>query len=213
MNTDLYYIRNKDAGFLGNAPIWYAQNGMGYTAYVMGAERFTLEEATEIVNGDRDKWEMYKCADIDARLHLIFDFQDVKRLGTNDPCGWSSGYAVNPFMDKSAVYSRPWNIAPQTCEYTATPTDTRKMINLMAYGYDKPFECMAIENHEGKPVALIPLDESNEENARFIVEACNNHKLLVEALEIVKDLTEGTLSTHANSIAKNALEKLAVNHG
>lgn len=90
---DEYYIRNKDAGFLGNAPVWYAKNGNGYTAYILGAERFSEQEAMKIVSDDTDKYEAFKCSDVDARLHLVFDMQDKRRLGTDEKCPWKFGYA------------------------------------------------------------------------------------------------------------------------
>lgn len=90
--TELYYIRNKERGFLGNAPVWYAKNGHGYTAYIQGAERFYETKAIEMVNRDPDKWEAFKCSYVDKRLHLVFDYQDKERLGTDDPCGWDCGY-------------------------------------------------------------------------------------------------------------------------
>lgn len=88
-----YYVQNKDAIFLGNSPLWYGKGGRGYTAYIQGAERFSKEDAEQMVKHDPDKWEMFKCSDVDKRLHLVFDIQDKKNLGTDNPCGWSSGYA------------------------------------------------------------------------------------------------------------------------
>ena len=90
-----YYVRNKDAAFLGNSPVWWARDGRGYTAYVQGAHRFTEEEAKKMVMDNSDKWAAFKCSDVDARLHLVFDYQDVKNLGTDKPCGWDWGYAQN----------------------------------------------------------------------------------------------------------------------
>lgn len=94
---ELYYVRNKNAGYLGNAPTFWAKGGQGYTAYILGAERFTKEDAEKLVKQDPDKWEMYNCAHVDERLHLVFDDQDKRNLGTDEPCGWSSGYARNPY--------------------------------------------------------------------------------------------------------------------
>ena len=91
---DEYYLQNKDARYLGNAPVWWAKGGRGYTAYILGAERFRYEAAEKYVRQDPDKFAMYKCADIDARLHLVFDCQDFGNLGTDKPCGWRSGYAA-----------------------------------------------------------------------------------------------------------------------
>jgi hypothetical protein len=91
--TEEYYIQNKDAGYLGNSPTWYGKRGCGYTAYILGAERFSKEDAEKMVKDDPIKWEMFRCSDVDCRLHLVFDIQDKNRLGTDEPCGWSSGYA------------------------------------------------------------------------------------------------------------------------
>ena len=94
--SELYYIQNKHAGYLGNSPTWYGKKGGGYTAYILGAERFTKEEADKMVKDDPEKWRAFKCDDVDARLHLVYDMQDNGRLGTDEPCGWSGGYAQNP---------------------------------------------------------------------------------------------------------------------
>lgn len=91
--TGEYYLQNKNAGYLGNAPVWWARGGNGYTAYILGAERFTKEKAESFLKEDGLKWAMHKCDDVDARLHLVFDAQDFKNLGTDAPCGWASGYA------------------------------------------------------------------------------------------------------------------------
>lgn len=88
-----YYIRNKHAGFLGNAPTWWAKGGRGYTAYVNGAEQFTEAEAIKMVKEDPDKYQMLPCDEINKRLHAVFDWQDLKRLNTEEGCGWSFGYA------------------------------------------------------------------------------------------------------------------------
>jgi len=100
--TDLYYIQNKEAGYLGNSPRWYARNGSGYTAYIQGAERFPEERARRMVEENPDKWRMFKCADVDQRLHLIYDSQDNDRLGTAEPCGWAGGYAEPPKPQRAA---------------------------------------------------------------------------------------------------------------
>lgn len=88
-----FYIRNKHQAFLGNSPVWWAKEGKGYTAYIQGAERFSEQEAKDLVSSEPSKYESFKCSEIDKRLHLVFDWQDIKRIGTDDPCGWSFGYA------------------------------------------------------------------------------------------------------------------------
>ena len=89
-----YYLRNVNAGFVGNSPMWYAVDGKGYTAYVMNAERFDKEEAEKLVSEACGKYEMYLCFEIDKRLHLVFDWQDKQRLGTDKACPWPCGYAL-----------------------------------------------------------------------------------------------------------------------
>lgn len=96
-----YYLRNKNQRFLGNSPVWYGKDGKGYTAYILGAHIFTKEQAEEMVSDDSHKWEMYKCSDVNKRLHLVFDEQDKGRLGTDKPCGWDSGYANTRPMSKA----------------------------------------------------------------------------------------------------------------
>lgn len=96
-----YYLRNKNAGYLGNSFMWYVKNGNGYTAYIQGAERFDRDKAESFVRHDPDKWEMYKCSDVDKRLHLVFDSQDAKNLGTDEKCGWTDGYAQNNHLKAS----------------------------------------------------------------------------------------------------------------
>lgn len=88
-----YYLQRVPSNYLGNSPFWWAKGDKGYTAYILGAKRFTESEAKSYVDDDPKKWAMYKCAEVDKRLHLVFDHQDFSRLGTDEPCGWPSGYA------------------------------------------------------------------------------------------------------------------------
>lgn len=88
-----YYLRNKRSCNLGNSPMWYAKDGEGYTAYILGAERFTEEKKDLIMSHCEGKYEPFLCSEVDKRLHLIFDIQDAERLGTDEPCPWSGGYA------------------------------------------------------------------------------------------------------------------------
>ena len=88
-----FYIQRKPRAFFGNSPVWWAKGGNGYTAYILGAERFPEKRASKMVADNPEKWAAFECSEIDRRLHLIFDFQDVKNLGTNNPCGWAGGYA------------------------------------------------------------------------------------------------------------------------
>ncbi len=92
-NKKEFYIRRKPSGFLGNAPIFWAKDGKVYTAYIQGAERFRESEAIMLVADNPEKWAAYNCAEVDKRLHLVFDNQDIDNLNTENPCGWSGGYA------------------------------------------------------------------------------------------------------------------------
>jgi hypothetical protein len=75
-----YYIRNKDAGYLGNAPVWWSKGGQGYSAYLEKAERFSKEDAYKKVNMDSDKFEAFPCDLIDVKTHTVFDCQDIKSI-------------------------------------------------------------------------------------------------------------------------------------
>ncbi len=50
-----YYIQNKDAGYLGNAIIFWAKDSCGYTANLNNAEQFSEEDAKNICLGNPDK--------------------------------------------------------------------------------------------------------------------------------------------------------------
>jgi len=97
-----YYIHRK-GDFVGNAPMWWAKGGNGYTSYILGAERFSKEDADALISSSGDKYKVYRCSDVDARLHLVYDVQDDKRLGTDAPCGWPGGYAAIASMQGEAV--------------------------------------------------------------------------------------------------------------
>lgn len=74
------YLRNKDAGYLGNAPVWWAKNGQGYTAYLENAERFDEQEAEKMMRHDPEKWEAWPCCLIDKHVHTVFDWQDIRHI-------------------------------------------------------------------------------------------------------------------------------------
>lgn len=69
-----YYIRNE--GFVGNAIIWWGENGKGYTTDIRKAGKYTLEQAEKICKRDEDT--AYKCEYIDNLMEgqkLIIDSQ------------------------------------------------------------------------------------------------------------------------------------------
>jgi hypothetical protein len=50
-----YYIQNKNAGYLGNSPMWWAKGRNGYTCDLNNAHKFTEEEAKKICEGNPEK--------------------------------------------------------------------------------------------------------------------------------------------------------------
>lgn len=76
----MYYLRNKERGYLGNSPLWYAKGGAGYTDSLDKAEMFTASEAADKVKGDPDKWEAWDCAQIDLFAYRTFDSQDFAKV-------------------------------------------------------------------------------------------------------------------------------------
>jgi len=76
MEEEMYYIRNE--GFLGNALIWWAEKGNGYTCDIRKAQKYTLDQAEKICERPQDT--AYECDYIDNLLEshkLIIDCQYV----------------------------------------------------------------------------------------------------------------------------------------
>lgn len=55
ISEPLYYIQNKQAGYLGNSIFFWSVGSNGYTAKLENAHKFTYEEAKSICNGQPDK--------------------------------------------------------------------------------------------------------------------------------------------------------------
>lgn len=79
-NYTNYYLRNKEAGFLGNAPMWWAKGGSGYTAYIDNAEKFNKKDAEKMVAEDPSKWEIFPCGLINQHYRKVFDWQDIRHV-------------------------------------------------------------------------------------------------------------------------------------
>lgn len=78
-SADMYYVRN--AGFVGNAFIWWAKDRSGYTTDINNAHKFTLEEAKSVC--DRPQDTAFKCSCIDGLTDAkktIIDSQYVDRV-------------------------------------------------------------------------------------------------------------------------------------
>jgi len=76
-----YYIQNTDAGYLGNAIIFWALNSNGYTADLNKAEKFTEAEAKDICQGNPIKNKAWPVEYIDNNkgIQRIVDSQYLDR--------------------------------------------------------------------------------------------------------------------------------------
>lgn len=72
-----YYIQNRDAGFLGNAILFWGQNRSGYTADINKSHKFTEEEAKGICQGNPEKNRAWSVEYIDNNegIQKIVDSQ------------------------------------------------------------------------------------------------------------------------------------------
>lgn len=73
-----YYIQNKDQGFLGNAPVWWANERRGYTAYLNNAHRFSYEEAKNICTINPNKNKAWPCEYIESKIMQVVDDQHIE---------------------------------------------------------------------------------------------------------------------------------------
>ena len=72
-----YYIQNADAGYLGNAIMFWAKGRNGYTADLDNSEQFTEEEAKRICLGNPEKNKAWGVGYIDTNkgIQRIVDSQ------------------------------------------------------------------------------------------------------------------------------------------
>ena len=77
---DRYLIRNMDAGFLGNSPIFWRENNSGYTQWINEAKLFTSEKADELVEENPRKWVKYNAEKVFRIAKQTIDIQDWNRL-------------------------------------------------------------------------------------------------------------------------------------
>lgn len=61
----------------------------------------------------------------------------------------------------------PWEIAPKRCVYRAVPADYETTLRMAQAGVPFEFEALSVGTNAGT-VALIPLDESSEDNALVV---------------------------------------------
>lgn len=75
-----YYVQNKERGYLGNSPLWWAQGGHGYTDDLSRAEQFTDEASAQMVKENPDKWARWPSVLIDQYAHRVFDSQNFHEI-------------------------------------------------------------------------------------------------------------------------------------
>jgi len=74
---DLYYIQN---GYVGNAILWWAIDGKGYTTEISKAGKFTKDEAKKIIQRPQDVAWLCKHVDRnDKAKKTIVDSQYLNR--------------------------------------------------------------------------------------------------------------------------------------
>lgn len=79
----LYYIRSHERGYVGNSPVWWRANRMGYTFYLNEAGKYIEEEAIDICkqsNVIRVNESMWLCEEVDNHARRVFDGQDFQLL-------------------------------------------------------------------------------------------------------------------------------------
>ena len=74
----MYYIQNKDAGYLGNAPVFWAKERRGYTSYLDNCHKFTEEEAKLICLGNPEKNKAWSVEYIDNLAQKVVDCQHME---------------------------------------------------------------------------------------------------------------------------------------
>ncbi len=73
---DLYYIQNKERGYVGNSMLWWERNDCGYVCDIRRAKVFTKSEAENIEKESVEKkFLMWKKEYIDARISHHIDMQ------------------------------------------------------------------------------------------------------------------------------------------
>lgn len=72
-----YYIQNKNAGYLGNAILFWAKDNCGYTADLNNSRIFTEEEAKQLCNDNPYKNKAWAVEYIDNNrgIQRIVDSQ------------------------------------------------------------------------------------------------------------------------------------------
>lgn len=172
LREEEYYVRDVSRGYLGNSPVWWAVNDQGYTAYLSGAKRFTAKEAMEATS-KADDLQIYRCAEIDKRAHLVFDMQDFGRLGTDEPCPWRFGYATRAADEKASEWRDKFYIAEalaikQGIALGAADEKVKALVDAMKKARDEACSC-------------------NGTMGRCLIHECYDHCIELAQLEGVSD--------------------------
>lgn len=75
----MYLLQNKERGYVGNSPVFWADPS-GYTAYIDDAKEFTEEEADRFVHEDPKKWRKYSIAEVERYAKRVLDMQDYYEI-------------------------------------------------------------------------------------------------------------------------------------
>jgi len=70
-----YYIQNKEAGYLGNSPVFWAKDSRGYTSYLENCHKYTYDEAKKICENNPKKNKAWPCSYIESKRVSIVDIQ------------------------------------------------------------------------------------------------------------------------------------------
>lgn len=77
----LFYLQNNTAGYCGNSPMFWREDGSGYTPWLSEAKKFTREEADAIINSTRGShsWTKHAVTTVDRLAKLTIDIQDLRK--------------------------------------------------------------------------------------------------------------------------------------
>jgi hypothetical protein len=75
-----YYIQNRNAGYLGNSPMWWGLNRNGYTADLNKAGKYSEEEAKGICTNNPEKnvaWPVDYIDNNEKGIQRVIDSQHM----------------------------------------------------------------------------------------------------------------------------------------
>lgn len=75
---EYYLLQKRNAGYLGNSPVFYHKGGSGYTQWIDEAKHWTKEEAEKIIRstqGTHD-WVLWKLDEVKSAARYTVDTQN-----------------------------------------------------------------------------------------------------------------------------------------